>query len=348
MTALVPAPVTLLTGFLGSGKTTVMNTLLRHPGFARTAVIVNEFGEIGLDHELVVSSTESMVLLQSGCLCCAMLGDLVATLRDLSERRDAGELDYGRVVIETSGLADPVPILHSLLTDRAVAQDFLMDGIVATVDAATGLQTLERHAEARHQVALAERVLLTKTDLPEAQEGAVRRAIAGLNPNAPIQTVTDGDVDPESLLGLGFFNQQMRSDQIADWLASQDGTAADDSHLRDIRAVSYVLDTPVTANQFDFWMDLLMARCSDDILRMKGLIHLTDIPHPFVVHGVQHIFHPPVLLRDWQGADRRSKFVMIVRGLPDAELDEIFGALRAFPAVEHRFPVGYLSAEAPG
>lgn len=345
-------PITLLTGFLGSGKTTVLNALLRHPDFGRTAVIVNEFGEIGLDHELVVSSSDSLVLLESGCMCCALRGDLLETLLDLAERREAGELFFDRVAIETSGLADPAPILHTLLTDPTLAMDFNLNGVVTTVDAATAVQTLARHEEARRQAGLADLILLTKTDLPEACEAAVRGALSDLNASAPVVTVTDGRIDPAVLADLGHFDLEMRADRVAAWIGdapvpSGDGLGSLD-HLDSIRSISWEIETPVSASQFDFWMDLLMAQKGEDILRLKALIHLTDVPYPFVVHGVQHIFHPPVLLKDWEGEDRRSKFVMIVRDFTDPELREMFESLQSLAVTDHELPYGYLSAEVSG
>ncbi|MGE4326491.1 MAG: GTP-binding protein [Pseudodonghicola sp.] len=346
-----PLPLTLLTGFLGSGKTTVLNRLLSHPDLARTAVIVNEFGEIGLDHDLVRSSSDSMVLLQSGCLCCALRGDLLETLEELAERREAGELEFDRVVIETTGLADPAPILHTLMTAPSLADRFTLDGVVTTVDAVTGAATLDRYEEARRQVALADLLLLTKTDLPEAAAEAARHAIAALNPAAPLLTVTDGRVDPQALTGLGHFDLTMKSAEAQAWLRQEAvpepqllGTEAL-RHLDEIRSVSWATDAPITAAAFDAWMDMLMARRGEDILRFKGLIHLTDVPHPFVAHGVQHIFHPPVPLKDWQGEDRRTRLVMIVRDFTDPELQDLFAFLKSMPAETAALPVGYLSAE---
>ncbi|MFT3689011.1 CobW family GTP-binding protein [Paenirhodobacter sp.] len=342
-----PIPITLLTGFLGSGKTTVLNTLLRHPDFARTAVIVNEFGAVGLDHELVVATTETMVLLQSGCVCCALRGDLLDTLIDLDARRD--ELGFGRVVIETTGLADPAPILHTLLTSVDLSERFAVDGVVVTVDAATGLASLREHEEARRQVALADLVLLIKTDLPEAQD-AVRQEIAALTA-APVLAVVNGAVDPARLTGLGHFDPSMKAAQAQAWLRQEvvpephlTGLAAQ-KHLDAIRAVSWVVDKPLSATAFDLWMEILMARRGGDILRFKGLIYLEDMPHPFVVHGVQHIFHPPVLLRDWQGTDRRTKLVLIVRDFTDPELEDLFAALTSVEVAGHELPGGYLSQE---
>lgn len=345
-----PVPVTLLTGFLGSGKTTVLNTLLHHSDFGRTAVIVNEFGEIGLDHELVVSTTESLVLLQSGCMCCALRGDLLDTLIELAERREAGELDFERVVIEASGLADPAPVLHTLLTSRDLSGRFAVDGVVTTVDAATGRNSLKRHEEARRQVALADLVLLTKTDLPEAEKEIIRKEIRVLNAAVPVEQVVNGSVEPSRLTGLGHFDLSMKSLSAQDWLGQEAvpppkivGLHAS-GHLDSIRSVSWVVDEPLSATVFDIWMDMLMAHRGADILRFKGLIHLADVPHPFVVHGVQHIFHPPVLLKDWQGDDRRTKLVMIVRGFTDPDLCELLSSLSAFEVAEHTLPMGDLSA----
>lgn len=346
-----PVPITLLAGFLGSGKTTVLNTLLRHPDFGRTAVIVNEFGEVGLDHELVVSTTETMVLLQSGCMCCALREDLLDTLLELAERRRAGELEFDRVVIETTGLADPAPVLHTMLTSVDLSELFTVDGVVVTVDAATGLNSLRTREEARRQVALADLVLLTKTDLPEAETDAVRKEIAALNATAPIEIVLNGCVEPERLSALGHFDLAMKAPAAQAWLRQEAVPVPRrveldaPKHLDAIRSVSWVIDDPLSATLFDIWMDLLMARRGNDILRFKGLIHVKDMSHPFVVHGVQHIFHPPVLLKDWQGDDRRTKLVMIVRDFTDPELQHLFSALTYFEVAGHVLPGGYLSAE---
>ncbi|WEF24865.1 GTP-binding protein [Paracoccus sp. S3-43] len=347
----VTVPVTVLTGFLGSGKTTVLNRLLDHPSFARTVVIINEFGDIGLDHELVVATTETMILLQSGCMCCTLRGDLLETLIDLAQRSEAGEMAFERVVIETTGLADPAPILHTLMTGIELSGRFAVEGVVATVDAALGAATLQGHEEARRQVALADLVLLTKTDLPQAEESRVRSAIADLNAAAPVRTVLHGDVDPAVLVGLGHFETGMGWRQARDWLAQDrvpgprsTGTDAP-THLERIRSVAWTIDQPVNGTVFDIWMDLLMARRGEDLLRFKGLIHLADMPYPFAVHGVQHIFHPPVPLQDWRGDDRRTKLVLIVRDFTDPELRELFSALSSVRTTAHALPLGYLSEQ---
>lgn len=345
-----PVPITLLTGFLGSGKTTVLNTILRHADCARTVVIINEFGEIGLDHELVVATTETMILLQSGCMCCSLRGDLLDTLIELSERREAGQLNFDRVIIETTGLSDPAPILHTLLTSVDLFECYAIDGVVVTVDAAIGFDSLVRQEEARRQVALADLILLTKTDLPEANEAIVRDQLGALNGAAPIEVAIGGDVQPARLFGLGHFDPAMKSETAQTWLGLAgvhvpkllDLDAL--KHLDAIRSVSWVIDEPLTAAIFDIWMDVLMARWGGDILRFKGLVHLKDEPHPFVMHGVQHIFHPPVMLKDWQGEDRRTKFVMIVRDFTDPELKALFDTLSSFQVTDHVLPSGYLSA----
>ncbi|MBL3570017.1 GTP-binding protein [Rhodovulum visakhapatnamense] len=337
-------PVTLLTGFLGSGKTTVLNRLLRHPRLAGTAVIVNEFGEAALDHELVRASSENVVLLGSGCLCCALRGDLVETLRDLAERQDAGEFAFDRVVIETTGLADPAPILHTLLTEEGIAARFVTDGLVTAVDSATGAGTLDRHEEARRQVAMADLLLLTKTDLPQAQEDRVRAELARLNPGAEVLTVIDGAVAPERLTGLGHFDPSMKSADVAGWM-HETTRGVHGGGAGGIRAISWEIETPLTAGQFDLWMDLLMAQRGGDLLRVKALVHLTDVPFPFAIHGVQHIFHPPVPLKDWVGQDRRTRFVMILRDFTNAEVAEIFEALERLGGAEPVPSGGYLSAE---
>src|SRR5437764_5854630 len=201
-------PVTVLTGFLGSGKTTVLNHVLKQPGMAATAVIVNEFGEIGLDHLLVESATEDVVLLSSGCLCCTVRGDIVNTLTDLFVSRVKGRVPYfTRVVIETTGLADPAPVLHALISDPIVAARYMIDGVVTTVDAVNGAGTLDRHPEAVKQAAVADRLLLTKTDLAEpVRRRAIEARLAALNPSATVVPVAHGAVDPAVLFNIGFYD----------------------------------------------------------------------------------------------------------------------------------------------
>ena len=339
-------PVTLLTGFLGSGKTTVLNHILQCAEFSGAAVIVNEFGDVGLDHQLVMTSSDNVVLLESGCLCCALRGDLLETLRDLAMRQDAGEFAFDRVVIETTGLADPAPILHTLLTNRFLASRFGTDGLVATVDCVTGPETLSRHEDARRQAAMADMILMTKSDLPDARVTAVLETLSVLNPGAEVVTVIDGAVEPSCLTGLGHFDLSMKTADVAGWMRDAVATTAR-GHVEGagIRSVSWIVDAPLMADQFDLWMELLMAQRGADLLRVKALVHLADVPFPFVIHGVQHIFHPPVPLRDWEGADRRTKFVLILRDFTDGQVAELFEALDRLGGSVPARGGGYLSAE---
>lgn len=318
-------PVTLLTGFLGSGKTTLLNRLVRTPDFARTAVIINEFGDIGLDHELVVPTSETMVLLQSGCVCCSIRSDLLDALNEIADRRAAGEILVDRVLIETTGLAEPGPILHSLMAGYADA-DFRLEGVVVTVDACAGLATFERHPEARAQVALADRLLLTKDDIADPSDVvAVEERLRRLNPSAPILRVLHGEVDPTALFAQA--GEPQTSAAAADWLAADsypapDPTSVIHAHGDDIRAVSWTIEHPVSGAALDLWMSALMSIAGPDMLRLKGIIHIDGMPWPVAVHGVQHVIHPAVPLRDWSGADRRTRLVLITRGFTEAELHD--------------------------
>lgn len=359
-----PTPISLLTGFLGSGKTTVLNHLLRHPDLARTAVIINEFGEIGLDHELVESSTENMVLLQSGCLCCTIRGDLVQTLHGLFDRREKGEIPtFDRVIIETTGLADPAPILHTLITDGLLSHEFRLDGVIVTVDAAAGSATLDAQVEAVKQAAVADRILLTKTDLVDPPVlRTIESRLRVLNPAAPIIRAHNGAVDPSRLLDAGLYNPSTKSIDVQNWLKAE--AYAEPGHQHDhghhhhdhddghhhgahdhhhnvnrhddrISAVAYTVDDPIPAAVFDVWLETLMLLRGPNILRMKGILHVEGAPAPFVLHGVQHIFHPPVLLKDWPSDDRRSRIVLIGRDLTDEFLRQSFGFLGSASRPRH-------------
>ncbi len=215
-------PVSVITGFLGSGKTTLLARLLRDPAMARTAVIINEFGAVGLDHELVETSDESFIQLSNGCLCCNVRSDLVLTLGDLAARRAAGTVpQFERVVVETTGLADPAPILHALMTDRALCEVYALDGVITTVDAVTGLATLDRYPESLRQAAVADRLILTKTDVPEAQTAALCARLAQINPGAPVLEVVGGAVAPAALFDCGFYDADGKHPDVQAWLAHE-------------------------------------------------------------------------------------------------------------------------------
>ena len=321
-------PVTLLTGFLGSGKTTVLNHLLRQPGLARTAVIVNELGEIGIDHELVETATEGLVLLKSGCVCCSVRSDLIDTLRSLFLRRVRGQItEFDRVVIETTGLADPAPVLHTLTGDPLVTARYRLDGVIVTVDAVNGSDTLDRAVESVKQAAVADRILLTKTDLADAEAvGRLTERLRGLNPAAPIIPVINGAVDPAGLFDIGLYNPATKSLDVRRWLNE---AAYEDHHhhgsdlsRHDDHINSFVvtLDHPIAEAALGKWLEMLAAFQGPDLLRVKGIVNVIGRAGPLVIQGVQHIFHPPIELETWPSDDRRTRIVFITRGLDGAVL----------------------------
>ncbi|HEV2300612.1 MAG TPA: GTP-binding protein [Stellaceae bacterium] len=338
-------PVTLLTGFLGSGKTTLLNHLLKAPGMAATAVIVNEFGEVGLDHLLVESAKDDVVLMASGCLCCTVRSDIAETLVDLFVRRVKGSVpDFTRVVIETTGLADPAPILHTLMSDPLVAARYALDGVVATVDAVNGDRTLDRQAEAVKQAAVADRLILTKADLAdEPALAGLRERLARLNPSAPILAAAHGAADPSALFDLGLYDPQTKSLEVQRWLREEafaedaghdhhDVHEPSDPNRHDarIRAFCITRERPISWAALSGWLDALAEYRGEDLLRLKAIVALSDRPEePVVLHGVQHIFHPPVLLPAWPSADRRTRMVFITRDLPRETVEETLAAYEA-------------------
>ncbi|WP_439815471.1 CobW family GTP-binding protein [Zavarzinia sp. CC-PAN008] len=332
-------PVTLLTGFLGSGKTTILNHLLKQPDFASTAVIINEFGAVGLDHLLVDHVAEDMVLLQSGCLCCTIRGDLSRALGDLVARRDAGTAPpFTRVVVETTGLADPAPIVHTFISDIALLERYFLDGVVAAVDAVNGMGTLDSQPEAVKQVAMADRLLLTKSDLaPRDAVDALLVRLRVLNPAAKIVSAEQGHVDPRSVLDLGLFDPIDRSDDVRAWLQAEayahdhhHGHHHPDVNRHDdaIRAFCLTLDRAVPWNRFWLWLQLVSAMQGPDLLRVKGIVAIEDGERrPVVVHGVQHVFHEPILLDRWPDVDQRTRLVFITRNVERRTIEATLDAL---------------------
>jgi G3E family GTPase len=338
-------PVTLLTGFLGAGKTTLLNHLIRDPHAGRIAVIMNEFGDVGLDHDLIEEATEETVLLQSGCLCCAILGDLAKTFTGLIEKRAAGDINFDRVVIETSGIADPGPIVHTLATDYLIAQAFRLDGVVTLADAATGMKTLDRQFEAVHQVAMADVLILSKTDLVEPFDlSRFEKRLEGLNSSARRVRAQNGSVPIGTLFDLSAMREGVTSSAVDSWLGMLPEVVKDDplaglsglaarpaatmafnpsmpaTHDHRINSASIEVTEPIPANVFDFWLDTLIALKGPNILRMKGVLHVEGLEYPFVFHGVQHIFDAPVPLKSWSGEDTTSRVVVIARDMEEADL----------------------------
>jgi len=309
-------PVSVVTGFLGSGKTTLIARILRDPAFARTAVIVNEFGEIGLDHELIATADESVLTLTTGCLCCAVQSDLVRTLVDLHQRRQRGELaPYDRVLIETSGRADPAPILQSLISDPALARTHRIDTVISLVDSALGLGTLDAHSEARRQVALADRLVLTKTDM-QADTAVLRQHLAAMNPGADLMEAVHGAISPADLFAPT--EEDARAERLAT-LPPAPGPSpfARGTHDDGVDTFTLVRDDPVPGLALVLLLEALAEHCGARLLRVKGLVRIAEAPdRPTVIHGVQHIFAAPEFLHRWPSEDHRTRIVFITQGVP--------------------------------
>lgn len=333
--------VSLLIGFLGSGKTTLLNRLLQHPDMAETAVLVNEFGDIGIDHLLVEQVDEELVQLTTGCLCCAVQGDLTRALRELFLKRTKGEITkFRRVLIETTGLADPAPILHTLINDPILAHRYFLDGVITTIDAVHGLGQLDRHAECRKQTAVADRIVLTKIDLTDAAalpdlEAAVRE----INPAAPQIRAAHGDVSPEHLFGCGLYDPATKSFDVQNWLREEayhsdhaghdhDHDHGDTNRHGDIDALCMTYDEPLEWPAFIAWIQTLITHKGENLLRIKGLVNITNEEQPIAIHGVQHVFHNPVRLPQWPSDDHRTRIVFITRDMDQKVLQQSLDALQ--------------------
>ena len=329
-------PLTVLTGFLGAGKSTLLNHLVKQPEMAGTAVLINEFGEIGLDHLLVETLDETTVLLNAGCLCCTVRGDLVRALRDLYPRVESGQVR--RVVVETTGLADPAPILQTLMGDAFAAVRYRLDGVVTVVDAVHAGGQLDAQAEAAKQVAVADLLVLTKTDLV-GDTGVLRARLTALNPGAAVVVADHGRMEAATLLGAGFDPASKGADVRA-WLGPMapghhGGHEHGHGHGHDrnrhdarIGAVCVTFERPLAWQGIGSWLEMIVATQGEKLLRVKGILNLEGQDRPVAVHGVQHLFHPPALMPGWpEGDPRTSRLVMIVRDMDGAALE---GSLRAF------------------
>jgi G3E family GTPase len=320
-------PINVITGFLGSGKTTVLQRLLRSPALRDTAVLVNEFGEVGLDHHLIEHAAESTVLLENGCLCCAVRGDLKGSLRDLLSRRDRGEIALARVVIETSGLADPVPIAYTVLAEPVIQHHFRLGNVVTAVDAVNGAGQLARFPESVKQVAVADRLVLTKTDICPAERAAALRAeLARVNPSAPVLE-SAGALDPERLLTDDAHGPGGRRDEAERWRQAAGGEGQ--AHDHGVTSFCLFFDSPLDWTAFGIWMTMLLHRHGENVLRVKGMLDVAGVAEPVLINGVQHIVHPPAHLDGWPNTDRRSRLVFITRDIPRARIEASLAAFNA-------------------
>lgn len=364
-------PVIVITGFLGAGKTTLLNHLVQQPEMSDSLVIINEFGEIGLDHQLVSEiRDETVVELNSGCLCCTVRGDLVRTLKDARWRfARNGKRWFERVVIETTGLADPAPIIHTLMTDGHVADRYRLDGVVSVIDLANGLSTLDQHEEALKQAAMADCLVLSKADAAEPQAAArLQKRLQEINPAARRVHADHGRVSPHEISGLGLYDAEKRGLDVRAWLKAEAyepaslpsqtaGEAAHDGghehahqhkhphdhqhdhhhhhdHAHDvnrhderIRARCYSIDQPIQAERLDAALEMLLRIVGQDLLRVKGILNVQGMDKPLVIHGVQHLFHPPQSLPAWPDEDRRSRIVFITRDLPPKLIDALMDVM---------------------
>ena len=363
-------PVSILTGFLGAGKSTLLNRILKDPGTSDTAVIINEFGEVGIDNFLVEASGDALVELSNGCLCCTVRGELVDTLAYMMDGIQTGRLKpIKRVVIETTGLADPAPVMQSVMGNPVIAQNFELDGVITVVDAVNGLSTLDRHREAVKQAAVADQIVLSKLSMADAGKiAALKARLNTLNPRAPL---IDGDTEgagTAAFLQNGLYDPATKIADVSRWLRDEvagdehehherhhhdhDGHDHDhhhhdhhghhhhhhdvNRHGDDIRSFSIIHDRPIDPMAIEMFVDLLRSAHGEKLLRMKAIVALSDNPErPLVLHGVQSVFHPPQRLPKWpKGSDRRTRMVLITQDLPEAFVSDLFAAFTGQPRVD--------------
>ena len=333
MNQITQIPVTVITGFLGSGKTTLLSSILKEKEMQKTAVIINEFGEIGLDHALIEHTDENIVELQSGCICCTIQGDLNKTLIDLFDKMMNGKVSsFNRILIETTGLANPVPIIHTLMSSIELIRIYSLDGVITVVDSINGEKTLDLHEESLKQLALAEKIILSKTDIVDKDEiNSLIYRIKEINPVSQIVFSKFGNIPLEEIFGLGAYDPYKKSEDVKKWLAAEKYKDKKHHHHHDvnrhsenIRAFSMMSENPVNMIAFSFFRDMITAALGANLLRMKGIINIAGEERPAVIHGVQHIFHPVQWLETWPDNDRRTKLVFITQNIKKEQIEDFF------------------------
>ena len=337
-----PIPVSIVTGFLGAGKSTLLNRLLKDPALQDAAVIINEFGEVGIDHLLVQSSGDSIIELSNGCLCCTVRGELIDTLADLLDRIQTEKVKpVSRVIIETTGLADPVPVLLAIMAHPAIAAAFRIDGVVTLVDALTGPETLSRHEEAARQAAVADRLVITKTDLSEPEaRGDLVESLKTLNPMAEIMDASDAAASTPALLVSGLFDAARKSASVGEWLsAARDGGAhhhhhhdvnRHGAHIRAFALTAGRLASPAVIAAFQH---RLAAEYGDRLLRLKGVVALAGDDRPLVVHGVRDTVYPATRLEAWEETPA-TRLVVITSDLAETAVRELFETYLDRPGID--------------
>ena len=329
--------ITVLTGFLGSGKTTILSSLIKQKQMANAAIIINEFGEVGLDHDLIETTDENVIELQNGCICCTIQGDLKTTLLNLLKKMEKGDISpFNHVIIETTGLADPVPIIHTLMTSLDLQRIYSIDGVITVVDAINGDSTYNAHEEAVKQTAFADRIILSKTDIADKEKvNSLTKRIKAINPKVTIIESDKNSLPVLKVLGLNDYNPQNKDWNVREWLEIEKNKSSSHSHNHhhehdvnrhgeDIKTFAMVTSQPVSMTSVNFFLELLMSQMGENILRIKGILDIKGQSRPAVIHGVQHVFHPLEWLEKWPSNDKQSRLVFITKNINKDTIDDLF------------------------